>query len=458
MVIYFANRKLKVIATASSDLNGNILLNDEMVDDVASGVLTYSCTLGANDEMKKNAVVGHFLLVGEHLFTIITQKYDTNANTISLYCEDAGLDLINKVCPPVSKTQKSLDGWIQNTLGTNSGWTVQYNGVKSTQNKTLEYTSETSATERLHDILDNFNDAEISFSYRINGLDTVERFLNVHKKRGAKTHDVFSNREVIGVAETKSLEEFATVLVCYGKDGKALKKLSGYSTYSGMTIPATDRSDFDFSRQYDYKISGNEVRCISKMADWKSALDKDGAIKQVYSYDNNSAKTVITKAIKMLEKIASVSPEYEVNFSYLPDGVECGDYMRVLDAHNEIMFKARVQVLTKSLVTGDAKATLGDFKSLTSSKAESRVAIYQLQIDSSNGIIGRGAIDTVLTVTPTLNGLPITNDEILAFGVLRWYEDGILLPADDPRISNHGFTFTTGSMTTGHNYKVKLEV
>jgi len=455
MVIYIADRYGAVQTTASSDLPENkTLISDTMTDDLNSGVKTYECELIATDEIKAAAVAKNYVLADGQLYTIISDEYDNREQTISLYCEDAGLDLLNRVCGEVAKTSKTFEAWITSTLGSSSksGWAYNFSGLDKTQQRMLEYTSTTSATERLLDILDNY-DAEMYFTYDIEGLKWITRTINFTDARG-QSEDIkslYMNYDVEKITRKRNVEDLATVWVMYGKDKKPLKKLTGY---------ASATKDIE-KKGHTFQVVGNEVRCIDAIEKWTSSLDKDGRVVQ-YKYTNYSGATAcINYAVREMCKIVDPVTTYEVALRNIYDGAQCGDQVKVLDAHNNVLLQARILELTKSFVTGSASVKLGDFKALKSSKAELNVdaisQIFTLSITSSAGLVGNGSIETVLTVTLYLNGQTISSVDELPVGHLVWYEDGVVVSDTDPRISDSGFTFSTGVLTTGHTYKCALE-
>lgn len=455
MVIYIVNRYSEVIATAASGLPGNsLIISDTTSDDLASGIKTFECTLFATPEIKAAAVSGNYLLADRQLYTIISDEYDNEDQTIDLYCEDAGLDLLNKIAGEVAKVSKKFYEWVVATLGSesSSGWKYDYSGVNKNEAKSLEYTSTATATQRLLDILDNYG-AEMYFTYAIDGFKWLTRTIHFTKARGEQTdlHDLYMNYDVEKIIRKRNVENLATVWAMYGKDKKPLKSLTGYST-------ATK----NFTKNgHTFTVSGSEVRCTDAINSWKSALDTDGRIVQVKTTDYEDATSCISYAIREMVKIVDPVITYEATLRNIYDGAQCGDKVRILDAHNDILLSARIITLKKSESAGSIQVTLGDFTALKSSKAELATAgmlqIYSLSITSDSGTIGTGQISTTLNVSVYLNGSTITSDAELPVGHLVWYEDNVQIADTDPRISNDGFTFTTGTLTTRHTYRCALE-
>ena len=458
MVIYITNRNNKVLTLASTDLpDCDRIISDNMTDEVSSGVKTYECTIAASEKIRKYAIAGNYMLVAGTLYMIITSEYDNSDRTVALYCEDAGIDLINRNCGSVAKTTKTFAQWIGNTLGSNHGWTFRY-GIDKTQTKELEYTAESSALDRLHDILTSYG-VEMYFTYTIDGLDTVTRKINFVKKRGKTTGvNLYAGKEVDVIRKKQSIENLATVWKMFGKDNKALSKLDGYAaapkTYAKGTKVGTKVI------KHDYKIETNNVKCVQAVEKWKSALDTDGVIMMVKYTQYDTAQALINYAIREMEKIVETKTTYEAELLYLPDGLKCGDTINVLDTHDDILLSARIIKLEHSYVTGLTSVELGSFATLKGSKAalnQQVSQIYTLSITSSNGLVGKDSISTVLNVSVYLNGSVILSSDELPSGSLVWYEDGVLVPDTDPRITDDGFTFTTGTLTTGHTYKCVLE-
>ena len=449
MVIYITDRHGIVLHSVASDLpESREIVSDKLADELASGVKIFECTLIATDKIRDTAITGNYVLAYGSLFTIMTSRFDTDGGTVELYCEDAGLDLINRIAGNVAKASKAFSGWIETTLGTtaSSGWEYNYNIADTS--KSLEYTSESTALERLLDILANYN-AEMYFTYEIHGLKWVSRTINFVQKRGSaeKEHRLYLGKEVSSISEEKSIMDYANVWLVYGKDTTNLEKLSGYSSAT---------KTFDVNGHH-YEVVGSEVRCTDAINESKSKLDTDGRIVQVKYTDYSKAADAIAYAVRSM--VVDTVYSYEVKLAHFPGDIQCGDYIYILDDTDNILLYARVLSWIRS-ETGNNEITLGDFVRLESSIADidfTKLRIYSLQIESSSGLIGKDSLSTVLSVTVFRNGQAITEGADLTDGELHWYEDGVAISPEDSRISNDGFTFATGTLTAGHTYACRLE-
>jgi len=458
MVIYIADRQGLILATAATDLPGNkTILSDKITDTIASGVKTFECTLLMTDELREAAAAGNYVMAYDRPFMIIQSTLITSSNTIELYCEDAGLSFINKIVGAVASTSKTLRGWVEATIGSEgaSGWEYIFNTSEDAQ-KTLEYSSESTALERLLDIISNYK-LEMFFSYTIQGMEWAKKTINFTEKRGnaESAHRLYIDKDISEIRRAEDILELATVWKMYGANDKALEKLSGYS--SAIKSFETEK--------HTYSVVGSEVRCTDAIETWKSKLDTDGRIVQVKYTNYSKAAACIDYAVREMDKIVDPILTYEVSFVNLPDDIECGDYVYILDAADNILASARVLEWSSSESQNIREATLGDFVTLESSMADidfSRYSIYTLSITSSNGLTGKGSLSTDLSATVYHNGEAITQASDLQEGSMHWYMDGTEVtndsdPTSFPYIDDDGFTLKTGTITTGHTYICRLE-
>lgn len=457
MVIYIADRHGNILVTAATDLpNNQLIIDDKISDTIASGVKTFECSLRLTDELKEAAVSGNYVMAYDRPFMIVKSTLSTSTNTMELYCEDAGLSFINKIVGTVKKTSKTLRGWIEATLGTegNSGWEYIFNTNDSTT-KELEYTSESTALERLLNILSNY-DLEMFFSYSIEGMLWAKKTINFTKKRGTDEHAhyLYMDKDISEIRREENILSLATVWKMYGSN-KLLENLSGYSSATKTITTANHK----------YQVVGSEVRCIDAIETWKSKLDTDGRIVQIKYTDYTDASKCISYAVREMDKIVDPIYTYEVTLINLPEGIECGDYVFILDSNSEIYVSARVLEWSYSETRGAKEAVLGDFIQLESSMADvdfSNYSIYTLSITSNNGLVGNGSLSTTLSATVYYNGNSITTSTDLLQGSLNWYIDGLLVtndsdPTSFPYVTDNGFTLQTGTITTGHTYVCRLE-
>lgn len=494
MIVYFADRNFNVISIASSELEtGNVVIEDTLTDDVQTGTRTIELILNDNQDVRTNVTCGRYILCGGHeadfdtkeekqfkqpeyaLYQIVNVERDADKAEITIYGEDIGIDLLNKTVGSWKpETDQTITSAVDSVLGSSHmGWNVNYNvdKKKKKDSSRFSYESDSTALERLQSVLSIFN-AEMYFSYDIDGFKAITRSINVVDHHGRKTpvHDFRMGAEISNITETASIEELATSYKLYGLNSKsaktALSKMPDYKNYSGKTYKPDDRSTFDFSRNHTYKISGDQVQATDAMKKWRNELDTDGNITVVKETQYKNVKSLISYAMKELEKVADVEYTYEVEFNDIPETVHTGDYIRIIDEQGQLYLKARVLKIESSETRHEYKLTLGSFKRLEGSKAEINRNAAQgadgedailLQIDSVNGTQFKNTgVSTTLTVTIRYGDKIITKaaDMLENFGsaaYLTWSEKKLgeteftALASDDSRIGDSGFYLTLGT-------------
>ena len=106
MIVYFADRQLNIIGQASTELpEGLTVVEDMKTEDVETGVSVFECKIPFDKKtraaVENCAEVGNYVLRshnGENeLYTIIETEVDTKNQTVYIYAEDDGMDLLNDV-------------------------------------------------------------------------------------------------------------------------------------------------------------------------------------------------------------------------------------------------------------------------------------------------------------------------------------------------------------------------
>ena len=166
MIVYFADRQMQVLGLASTNLpEGFVIIEDLKTEEVETGVATFSCRIGFNKEnrMKLESMTdaGNYLLRshdGENEFyTIIDTEIDTKNQTINIYAEDAGLDLLNEVAGEFEATESNTAEWYINKYIVDSGFEIGINEIPSTSKRKLKLEGEETVTARLSSIATQFD-------------------------------------------------------------------------------------------------------------------------------------------------------------------------------------------------------------------------------------------------------------------------------------------------------------
>lgn len=224
MIVYFLNRGMLCLGMASTSLpRGYLIINDKQVDEIESGIssiefdLLYPAKKGG--DAYALAAAGNYILTrdGEDFgcYTILTAEESTEDGKISIYAEDAGIDLLNEVAAPlVNEAQKALT-WYTSPILEDSGWEIGQNDFRGAT-RVLNWSGESTVAERLREIASGF-DGELSFSFEFRGLRTPKRYVNFYKRRGAEKQITLSQGvEVADVTRKRSVENLCTALKVTG--------------------------------------------------------------------------------------------------------------------------------------------------------------------------------------------------------------------------------------------------
>ena len=363
MIIYFADRKLNILGTASTNLPDGLTIHDDLkTEDTDSGVSSFECkipfTKDTREKVESCASAGNYILRSNgnerEFYTIIESECDTDRQEVYVYAEDAGLDLINEVVGEyVADKAYSIDHYI-NKFSFDSGFIIGINEAAGLTRK-LSWDGETTATERLASVATQFGSFEISYSFDIEGLVIKNKYINIHKKRGHNFGvQLRINKEVDKIITTKSIANLATALRCTGGTPDNAEKpitLSGYKYDDG-----------------DFYVSGDLLKSRKALKQWSRYIWKDepnqaaaeGHIVKTYSYETLSQQTLCTHAVTELKKICEMEVNYEIEVKELPDNVHIGDRVNIVDDAGGLYLETRILVLKTSVVNHTYELTLGE--------------------------------------------------------------------------------------------------
>lgn len=365
MILYFADRKMNILGYATTQLKSTYLIvDDKKTEEVESGISSFECEVSwaSKDRLKLETMMdaGDYILRSngneKDFFTIIESNIDTSKQTISVYAEDAGMDLLNEVAMPFT-SDKAYD--IAHYIGLyaiDTGFEIGINEIPNLTRK-LSWDGETTCTERIASIATQFDNAEISYSFETKGLLITHKYINIFKKRGKDTGEQLRlGYEIASIATNKSVANLATSLRVTGgiPDGKEEPiTLKGYKYDDG-----------------DFYVSGSRLSSRKALAIWSRYVwDREpnklngytGHIVQAYSYDTTSQQELCAHAITKLKKLCQMEVNYEADIIYLPENVKIGDRVNVVDNEGRLYTSTRVLKLETSVTSRKRTATLGEY-------------------------------------------------------------------------------------------------
>ena len=372
MIIYFADRAMNILGSASIGLpKGLMITNDKKTEEISEGVAIFECNLDYNfvnpDEgeeqevdVKKLAAVGNFILKQSsdssevEVYTIIDSTIDPIQKDASIYAEDAGLDLLNEVVGKYAADKAYNIAYYINKFAYDSGFEIGINEVSNLTRK-LSWDGETTATERLLSVATQFDNAEIEFSFKVENMAVTGKYINVYRNRGNDSGVTLTvGKEVSGFRIKSSIADLATAYRCTGGTPEGSENpitLNGYKYDDG-----------------DFYVEGSYVKSRKALEKWsryqiKTEKNKNdvGHIVKSFTYDTTSKSELCNRAVSSLKKICDEAVTYEVELLYLPDGVKVGDTVSIVDDDDNIYLTARLLKLEMSESNDTKEAELGDY-------------------------------------------------------------------------------------------------
>lgn len=446
MIIYFADRQLNVIGSASTSLPGGFRISEDILtESIDTGINIFSFKVSYDEETRANleaqAAVGNFIFRSggrafseqentySQLFQIIETEFDTKNQELYIYSEDAGLNLINTVVGIATFKSTSLKNMLMATIP--NGWTINLIDTPSGTKDGI-FDSETTATDRINAIADLF-ECEVFYTFMIEQFTVSYRILNVIKKRGNQTPipQLRLNHEIDRMVTKKNISNLATALAVTGGTPKGSNTPVNLKNYTYQQVVDGDT--------YKVDKSTGQMRNVTAMGRWGSNLENSGLIVRRFTYDTTDKQTLAMKAQEELRKICKEEVTYEVEFSDFPNSINIGDKVNIIDDSRELYLEARVLKLEFSASNNTISAELGDYVVKSSGISEKLIEMAKeyrqsiidatsISVSSSEGVVfDSNDISTILTANLYCGVNKIVTEDQLheMYGEnvgLQWYE------------------------------------
>ncbi|MEG1426047.1 MAG: phage tail spike protein [Oscillospiraceae bacterium] len=370
MIVYFADRRLNVLGQASTKLpTGLVITDDTKTEDIETGVAIFECEIrfDKNTRNKANSCteVGNYILrtagdgisgKGNEFYTIMESEIDTQKQTIYIYAEDAGMDLLNEVFGAYTADKSYPISHYLNKYAAGSGFKIGINEASALTRK-LSWDGEATATERIASVATQFDGCEVSYSFAVQGLIVTDKYINIYRHRGKDIGiQLRLNQDIDRIITNKNITKLATALQCTGGTPE--------KSETPITLKSYKYDDGDFY------VDGEILKSRVALERWGRYLWKKensgeigvgGHIVKPYSFDTINQSTLCSHAITHLKKICDMEVNYEVNIVRLPENAKIGDRVTVIDDAGELYLSTRILALEVSEIRETQKATLGEY-------------------------------------------------------------------------------------------------
>ena len=362
MILYFADRHFNILGQASTSLpSGLIITDDNKIEDTETGVAVFDCYLNFDSTTKLKAQnlaeVGNYLLRSNgdenEFYTIIEAEIDTKKQTVYIYAEDAGMDLLNEVVGEFEAEEAQPIDYYINKWAVNSGFEIGINEAEGF-NRKLKFNAKETVTARIAEVAKQF-DCEISYSFKIDGLTIAKKYINIFQQRGKDVGvQLRLNKEIDNIITSKSISNLATAIQCEG----GVPEGAEYA----VTLQGFNYDDGDFYVDGDVLKSRKALDRWDRFF-WKvnQSEQEGGHITKFFSCEAVTQATLCDAAIAELKKLSEIEVNYEADIKLLPEGVKIGDRVNIIDDSGELYLSARILKLETSVTDQTRKATLGEY-------------------------------------------------------------------------------------------------
>ena len=365
MIIYPCDRKMNVLGTitSGSEFEGLIITKDKRTEELEYGSTVLSLDIAYKNESRQKITdilkIGNYLLIHfedyDDYYTIIEKEGDYKHNSVNLYCENCGMDLLNEIAGDYeADADYNIAHYVDKYLY-DTGFEIKINELGDTVKKRLSFYSGETLASRILTIATEF-EAEIDYTFDIENLSIVHKYINIYKKKGNEDSNVELrlNREIDNIICTESMSELLT----------AFSSITG-STPEGQNEPISLRG-YSYDDGDIYVDASGWMYSRSGLAEWSRYLSESGTdvghIVGTFSYDTTDQKTLCDKAVEELKKRIKPKVEYDIELSYLPNNVSIGDTVLISDEDGNKYFTARLTKIEKSEIDDEVTVTFGDFE------------------------------------------------------------------------------------------------
>lgn len=410
MIIYFADRQQNVMGQASTGLpQGLIIVDDTKTEDIETGVASFEVVINykAADrlDLEQMTEAGNYVFRSSgndaECYTIIDAETDTKAKERRLYCEDAGLDLLNIICDEFEANEAHNIAWYIEQFAGGSGFEVGTNEIPD-KTRTLGWDGEQTGTERIRSVAKQFDNAEVSYRFTIENMKITHRYIDIWEKRGVDIQQQLRlDRDIDNIIVKRSVANLITGVFA-----------------TGETLEGEDESLDLVGYSYDdgdiYLDSGTGI-LYSRSGHGRWARPDDGNIVGRFNYETGSQSELCNRAVSHLKRYSDVEVNYEVDIVRGLENTLIGDRINIVDDAGEVYISGRILKLDTSITRDEKAATLGEYLIKSSGISDQILDLANSIQQTVNGVTNSinvisETLDTMFTLeVESTMGLRIAN-------------------------------------------------
>ena len=357
-----------------------------------TGAETYQFSTLANTKESQHLIVGNhiaFQYEDEYkLFTITEIEETHDENFIkTVYCEMAGLKLINKIIRPIEFKSTNLRKFLEEILS-DTDWNIGLIDIGLNNVCDIEVKDYTNAYSLLQTHIRESYKGEIHFTVKFEGSKAT-KYINVYSNRGQFDGFRFSyDSNLTSITRTINFDDLTTALIGVGNNGLTFKEIE--------TEDKPLNQDFitDESAYLLWNDNGSHILGYEK-------------------FDTDSPQELLKLTREKLKERCQPKIKYELNPELLGETVKIGDTVYVID--NEfnppIHLSARINQLSISLTDkSNNSCVLSNFTEITSNITEE---MRQIASQLEGYVDGQFPIGGDKIQDGAINGDKLTNGQII---------------------------------------------
>lgn len=397
-----------------------------------------------------------------YVFNVMT--VEENEQTITCYCENLNLELINEYANPykATKAMSFVEYCNAMELLNFTHLSVGINEI-SDQKRTLEWEGQDTKLARLLSLAKKF-DAEIDFDTRLNADSTIKSFkVNVYHENDDKHQGVGRIRNDIQLTYGKNLKSITrkidktgiyTMVRPYGKKTNGENE----TIISIGNLSAWSENNADGVREFYQSGDGLYAPLAAQMypSTFTSGTQADQWIRKDLEVDSDNPTVIRAAGIANLKKNAYPAITYDV------DGfidVDVGDTVKIYDDGFSpiLLVEARVADQKISFTNPDSnKTTFANFKALENRISDDMQARlnelveqakpYTIKLATNNGVVFKNQEgETVVTPKLYKGGQPSTSSVVWS-----WTLDGVTTTGMTFRVNGYNVKETSNLVVSAY--------
>lgn len=342
--LYVLDRSKNTLATTAD------FYNDTHIKTVTAGASTFEFDINKTDDAAQYMDTGKYIVFQDDegrpwSFDILS--YEEHQTYKTVYCEDAGIGLINKNMDAWDTDQAYSFEYYFNLITANTPWKLGVNQLAGLSRK-LTYTGRDTGLGRLLSILTGFDKAECQFNIKVQQNQPVEFTVDVYKTIGTIQDNiqiVYGN-ELNDIKKTESRAEFVTAVQGVGG---VITPPEGTEVDPNAPEVKVDFKDLEYKDDNLETTKGDPFLRAVKANKLFNPGDQ-GYIESYYEYDTQSNTELLNRTITQLNTYSEPQYTYEADVQVIDPTLDIGDTVTIIDHdYNPALYlRARVATLEKS--------------------------------------------------------------------------------------------------------------